>query len=62
MYETEEGRTEFWWGNLRETDHLEDLGLDGNIMVKWIFKNCDGVGRAWTGFIWLRTGTRGQFL
>jgi hypothetical protein len=26
--------TEFWWGNLRERDHLEDPGLDGsNIKV-----------------------------
>ena len=21
--------TRFWWGNLRETDHLEDRGVDG---------------------------------
>ena len=22
----------FWWGNLRERDHLEDLGVDGRII------------------------------
>ena len=22
-------RTGFWWGNLRERDHLEDPGVDG---------------------------------
>jgi hypothetical protein len=24
-----------WWGNLRERDHLEDLGEDGRIIFKW---------------------------
>jgi len=32
----------FWWGNLSETHHLKDPGIDGSIMLKWIFKN--GVG------------------
>ena len=25
-------------GDLRGRDHLEDLGLDGRIILKWIFK------------------------
>jgi len=25
--------TGFWWGNLRERDHLEDPGLDGRIIL-----------------------------
>jgi hypothetical protein len=28
----------FWWGNLRERDHLEDPGIDGRIILRWIFR------------------------
>jgi hypothetical protein len=34
--------TEVWLGNLRERDHFEDLGLGGWIILKWIFRKCDG--------------------
>ena len=37
-----------------ERDHLEHIGIEGTIMLKWIFKKWDG--EAWTGLIWLRTG------
>jgi len=29
-----EVHTGFWWGNLTERDHFEDLGMDGRIIVK----------------------------
>jgi hypothetical protein len=30
----------FWWGNLREIDHLENPGVDGRIILRWIFRKC----------------------
>jgi len=29
-----ESYTRFWWGNLRESDHLGDPGLDGRIILR----------------------------
>jgi hypothetical protein len=52
--------TGFWCGNLRERDHLEDPGIHGRIVLRWIFRKWD-VG-AWTGLIWLRVGTGGRQL
>jgi len=33
----------FEWGNMRERGHLKDLGVDGRIILKQIFKEWDGV-------------------
>jgi len=44
------GRQErFWWENLEEADHLENLGIDGN-------------GMARTRLVFLRTRTRNFLL
>jgi len=39
--------TGFWWGNLRERDHLEDTGLDGRVVLTWIFGKLEGGGMDW---------------
>jgi hypothetical protein len=31
-----------WWGEPRERDHLEDPGVDGRAILRWIFRKCDG--------------------
>jgi len=39
-----EVHTGFWWDNLRERDHLEDLDVDGRLIFKWIFRKWDEGG------------------
>jgi hypothetical protein len=45
---------------MEEGDHLEDLGIDGKIILKSILKK--ECGRIWTGFIWLWMGARSGLL
>jgi hypothetical protein len=33
-----EVHTGIWWGNLTEGDQLKDPGVDGRIMLNWVFK------------------------
>jgi hypothetical protein len=32
----------FWWRNLNDTDHLEDLEVDGRIILK---RDCKDIGK-----------------
>ena len=41
-----------------EKVHLEKLGRDEMIILKWSLKKWDG--KAWTELIWVRIGTRGR--
>ena len=50
-----EAYTGFWWGSLRERGHLGEPGVDGRIILRWIFRKWD-VG-VWTGSSWLKIGT-----
>jgi hypothetical protein len=38
--------TEFRRGNLREGENLEDTGVDGKVILRWIFRKLDG-GMDW---------------
>jgi hypothetical protein len=55
-----EAYTGFWWGNLRERDHLGDPGVEGRVILRWIFRKLE-VG-VWTGSSWLGIGTGGGHL
>jgi hypothetical protein len=57
---TGEAYTGFRWGNLSERDHSGNPGIDGRIILRWIFRKWDV--RAWIGFIWFRIETGGGHL
>jgi len=40
---------------MRGRDHLGDIGVDGRIILRWIFRK-QHLG-VWTGSRWLRIGT-----
>jgi hypothetical protein len=52
--------TGFGLGNQRERDHLEDLNVDGRIILRWIIRKWDT--EIWTESSGLRIGTGGGHL
>jgi hypothetical protein len=55
-----EAYTRFRRGNVKERDHLGDLGVVGNMMLRWIFRKW--VVRTRTGLSWLRIEAGGGHL
>jgi len=41
-------------GSLRERHHLEDLDVDGSIILQWIFKKWGT--ETWAGLLWIGYG------
>jgi hypothetical protein len=52
--------TGFWWGNLKEIDHVEDPSIGGRIILRWTFRKWDVV--PCTGSVWLRIWKDGEHL
>jgi hypothetical protein len=50
----------FWLRKLKGRGHLEDLGVDGKIILEWILGQYGG--RVWTGLVYFRIGTSGGLL
>jgi hypothetical protein len=44
MYGEKRGAYWICWGRLRERGHLEDVSLDGKIILKWVLKLNGGHG------------------
>jgi len=47
---------EFWWGNLKQTDHLQDLDLDMRIILRWV------LGKWWDSMDWFGLAQQLQVL
>jgi hypothetical protein len=52
--------TKFWSKSLKGRVHLEDLNIDGKIVLAWILEKWDR--KVWIICIWLRQKTRGRLL
>jgi hypothetical protein len=52
--------TDFCLGNVKEKYHLEDLVLDGKIMLECILNKL--YEKLWTALFWLMMGTNGDIL
>jgi hypothetical protein len=50
----------FWTGAIMGKDHMEELGIDGKIILNWFYLQTLG-SRLWNELMWLRVGTGGRF-
>jgi len=49
-----------WVGKPEDRGHLEGLGIEEIIILKWMLKKRDG--KAWAELLWLSIGTSGRLL
>jgi hypothetical protein len=47
QWERRDMHTGFWREDPKERDHLEDLGVDGRIILKFVFKELGHEGMDW---------------
>jgi hypothetical protein len=52
--------TGIWWGDLKDRDHLENLGVDVRVILRLTTKQWNG--EAWIGLMWMRIGTGSELL
>jgi hypothetical protein len=52
VWEIGEVHAGIWWVNVKVRNHLEDLGVDGKLILKWVSN--ESFGRAWIRLIWLK--------
>jgi len=52
--------TKCWSENVKGRECLEDLDVDGRIILEWILE-IQG-GKVWTGCFWFRIGTIGGLM
>ena len=57
-YGGEEVHTRLWWGDLKKRDNFGDPGIDGRIILRWVFRKWNVW--VWTRSSWLRIGTGGD--
>ena len=55
VWDKGEVSTRISWRELREREHLEGIGVNGKIILKYTFKRWDK--EAWIGLLWLRVKT-----
>jgi hypothetical protein len=48
-----------WSENLNGRDHSDDLDIEGSVILEQVLGKQGG--KLWTGYVWLRVGSSGEF-